>query len=757
MALTAKFQADFTSFYTAVQKAQGSLTNFQKDADDVGTALDKMVDQFSGRQIIQDATNMAKAVKEIGSVANLTDDELRKIGKTVCEASDKMRKMGIEVPKDFQDITQAAEGVKEPTDEWASSLNLVKGGIAAIVSSGLVKFLFDSAKAGIEWAGSLSRMHAQTDISYKDLQILQDVAIETSTDMSTLTKSVQVLQERIGDKSAYTGLRQLGISVDAILKMNPAEQFGEVAKAIGKIEDPTKRAAAAKAILGNAYREALPAMRANWSEIAKNTKVVADDQIEAVDRLSAKWNKFWNDQDKSWGAWLGSQAKGLEEGSRQWDEAARRGAAARAKLFGTAGTEPTLPAAPVFGLPAGKDATTRDFDPTMISNIHILGQTLDQQTESVRKNSEEFKRAAAEQERFATAVTNSLERVRFTHYQMGAVAVAASQNVQGFAIRMSETVAINNDYTRTLTAAQIKTDSFGHSLAVNVMPSLQGVGGATYQAGLRATETASKQEMLNSRMDDITGILGGIQTGWAQMATVGARAIQGITNDFISGNWIGVITKATAALSGFIAKMISGSEESKKVSPIRDEFFRLQGGLETLNPKVQALTGNLTAVQAVFDAKTVQQYDAAIANLNKILAQEQAALDRATDSAEDYAIALKKIPTKIPINIDYSESGDVPTGATKGKIPGFATGTGGQFVDFGAGTLAMLHGREAIVPEGAVRSAAGGQGAIGGATTVVINAQGSFFDTPGDLQRLADKVNDALTAKYGLTNRLRAA
>ena len=41
--------------------------------------------------------------------------------------------------------------------------------------------------------------------------------------------------------------------------------------------------------------------------------------------------------------------------------------------------------------------------------------------------------------------------------------------------------------------------------------------------------------------------------------------------------------------------------------------------------------------------------------------------------------------------------------------------------------------------------------------TIVVNAQGSFFDTPGDLQRLADKVNAALTAKHGLTNRARAA
>jgi len=90
-------------------------------------------------------------------------------------------------------------------------------------------------------------------------------------------------------------------------------------------------------------------------------------------------------------------------------------------------------------------------------------------------------------------------------------------------------------------------------------------------------------------------------------------------------------------------------------------------------------------------------------------------------------------------------------------VPGFQGGTGGKFVNFGAGTLAMLHGKEAIVPESAVAKATGGGAALGGSVTINVNAQGAFFDTPGDLQRLAAKVNDALTAKYGLTNRNRAA
>jgi hypothetical protein len=80
-----------------------------------------------------------------------------------------------------------------------------------------------------------------------------------------------------------------------------------------------------------------------------------------------------------------------------------------------------------------------------------------------------------------------------------------------------------------------------------------------------------------------------------------------------------------------------------------------------------------------------------------------------------------------------------------GQGQGFAGGTHGQFLNFGAGTPVVLHGWEAVVPRGEAL-----------APSIVINAQGAFFDTPGDLQRLADRVNDALTAKFGLQNMLRA-
>jgi len=53
-----------------------------------------------------------------------------------------------------------------------------------------------------------------------------------------------------------------------------------------------------------------------------------------------------------------------------------------------------------------------------------------------------------------------------------------------------------------------------------------------------------------------------------------------------------------------------------------------------------------------------------------------------------------------------------PKAPTTGGVPSFAQGTGGKFLDFGSGTLAMLHGREAVVPAGSATRGAGGGTAI---------------------------------------------
>jgi len=111
MAITGRFIADFSDFQRAVQQAEVSLRSFETGSARVETSLNRMVDSFSGRRVIQDAQLMTDAVERIGGVSRLTESELRRVSATAQEAADKMTRMGIDVPPGIQQIATAAERV----------------------------------------------------------------------------------------------------------------------------------------------------------------------------------------------------------------------------------------------------------------------------------------------------------------------------------------------------------------------------------------------------------------------------------------------------------------------------------------------------------------------------------------------------------------------------------------------------------------------------------------------------------------------
>lgn len=156
MGVNANFVADFSTFIDAINKADLQLADFGKGAEKVEQQLNAMVDKFSGRKVIQEASELTIAIDKIGGVSKLTASELQTVGVKANEAVDKLLRMGYEVPKGLQDLADATRKNVDATDSYSQSLlkvgqqwavGIASGEILADVIRAVAAAAWDAAKA----------------------------------------------------------------------------------------------------------------------------------------------------------------------------------------------------------------------------------------------------------------------------------------------------------------------------------------------------------------------------------------------------------------------------------------------------------------------------------------------------------------------------------------------------------------------------------------------------------------------------------
>lgn len=130
--VTGKFQADFKSFYDAVEKGQVMLRSFEGDSSKVEKQLNRMADGFSGRRVIQEATLMAEAIKDTGGITRLTASELQRAGMMADEAAEKMRKLGMDVPPGIDRISKAAREARPEIGDLRGTVSQFDGVLNAL-------------------------------------------------------------------------------------------------------------------------------------------------------------------------------------------------------------------------------------------------------------------------------------------------------------------------------------------------------------------------------------------------------------------------------------------------------------------------------------------------------------------------------------------------------------------------------------------------------------------------------------------------
>jgi hypothetical protein len=179
---------------------------------------------------------------------------------------------------------------------------------------------------------------------------------------------------------------------------------------------------------------------------------------------------------------------------------------------------------------------------------------------------------------------------------------------------------------------------------------------------------------------DVAGMLGGMRTA-------------------------GVIDTGVSALGAQAAEDLRLQAEQAAAAQGLDPAGATRAGLIAIAPVLREQLNASVQSGKALDAKTQALLDEAKANGIEILADP--ALEQ-LDVAREQLGVLRQIAGAGP-----PSGADQPAGPTPDSLPSFASGGIG---DFGRGAMAMLHGREAIIPLDRM-----GRGGFSGGTTIIQN------------------------------------
>jgi len=193
-----------------------------------------------------------------------------------------------------QDMARAGkslDGLDQRATAAARGLKTAFGALGATLSVGV---LASFAKSGIDAADALNDMSQRLGVSVKDLASFKLIAEQSGTSLDSVGAGIARLSKSIGEaelgnKNLADALKQLGITA-----RNPKEAFFQLADAVQRIEDPTKRAALLSQVLGKSYNELVPLLK-DGGDALRASAAASESFSDSMAKLAPDADKF-NDQ-----------------------------------------------------------------------------------------------------------------------------------------------------------------------------------------------------------------------------------------------------------------------------------------------------------------------------------------------------------------------------------------------------------------------------------------------------------------------------
>ena len=137
----------------------------------------------------------------------------------------------------------------------------------------------------IEWGGHLADLSAKTGITTEGLQRLELAGKLTGVSLEQMTSGVNMLQKRLagGDDNAVRAVNTLHLSLTDLLKSSPDEMMIRISEAIATIPDPAERTRVAMELLGRSGAALLPVLTSNMREVGESAHVMSNEAVAGLD------------------------------------------------------------------------------------------------------------------------------------------------------------------------------------------------------------------------------------------------------------------------------------------------------------------------------------------------------------------------------------------------------------------------------------------------------------------------------------------
>lgn len=157
----------------------------------------------------------------------------------------------------------------------------------------------------VKYVDDLNASADQLGVSFKSFQELQYIALQSDVAVEKLTVQFAKLQSKIGELGTSDGkkfaevLREIGVNAETLKQSSPEKQFEQIIEALGRIENPAKRAAAMAEIFGRSFKDLNPLVEAGAGhisrlreEINKNGGLISDETMKNMTEFDNTTNEL---------------------------------------------------------------------------------------------------------------------------------------------------------------------------------------------------------------------------------------------------------------------------------------------------------------------------------------------------------------------------------------------------------------------------------------------------------------------------------